>query len=350
MTPGKTLSDMLNKSGMTQNELALRTEVSEKHISTIINDERGISLAFARKLGHVFEDTKYWLALQAEYDAEILRKKEENEISQEEIGLLKPLHEIMQYFIELQYMHNNCSDVEKVIQLRDLLKISNLLQIPKIAYNAAYRAQLTNNVKVDPYVLFAWQKLCEKQTEANNVKASLDVEKLQNHLPEIKAMMFGAIKDSIKDLQSLLIKCGIIFQVVKNFRGAPVQGFIKKIEGGKLILCLTIRGQRADTFWFTLFHELAHIINGDYNTRFVDFDSVSGIQEEKADIFARDMLIPLESYKKFINTKDFSKWVNIETFAKEVNVQPFIVLGRLQKDGYLDWCNHADKVMRYKWA
>jgi len=348
--PGEILQEKLNSSGMSRKELALRTNVTEKHICTIVNGDKSISIAFARKLGYVFEDTSYWMNLQAEYDADQLRLQEEHEISQEEMGLLKSLHEIMIYFIERGYIHNNCGDASKVIQLREFLKISDLTQIPKITYNAAYRAQLTTNVKVDPYVLFAWQCMCERETENISISKSLDKGLLRRSIPQIKRAMFGNINQGIKELQDILAECGIAFQVVKNFRGAPVQGFIKETSEGRLILCLTIRGKRADRFWFTLFHEIAHILNGDNKTRFVDFDSVQGKAEQLADQYASDTLISPTLYRKFILSRDCTSWERIRTFAEANEVQPFIVLGRLQNDGYLDWSEYPDKVARYDWA
>ncbi len=335
---------------MSRRELAIRTGVTEKHICTIINGDRAISGAFARKLGYVFQDSAYWMRLQAEYDEEQLRIQEENSITQEEIDILKPLHDIMLYFIQNGYIHNNCGDPSKVMQLRDFLQISDLTLIPKITYNAAYRAQLTSNIKVDPYVLFAWQRLCEKQTENITVKKSVNKEALRNNIARIKSLMFGDINAGIQKLQSIFAECGIAFQVVKNFRGAPVQGFIKETAEGRLILCLTIRGKRADRFWFTLFHEIAHILNDDYNIRFVDFDSVQGKAEELADCYARDTLISPERYRSFISSKDCTSWESIKSFAELVDVEPFIVLGRLQKDDYLDWSDYPDKVVRYEWA
>lgn len=348
--PGEVLQDKLNSCGMSRKELALRTNVTEKHICTIVNGDKSISTAFARKLGYVFEDASYWLNLQAEYDAYQLRLQEEHDISQEEIDLLKPLYDIMTYFIECGYMHNNCGDATKVIQLREFLKISDLTQIPKITYNAAYRAQLSTNVKVDPYVLFAWQRMCEKETENISINKRIDKELLRRRVPEIKQAMFGNINKGIQELQNILAECGIAFQVVKNFRGAPVQGFIKESSEGRMILCLTIRGKRADRFWFTLFHEIAHILNGDSKTRFVDFDAVSGKAEQLADQYASDALISPELYRKFILSRDCTSWERIRAFAAVNEVQPFIVLGRLQNDGYLEWTDYPDEVVRYDWA
>lgn len=348
--PGEILQEKMISNGMSRKELALRTNVTEKHICTIVNCDKGISTTFARKLGYVFEDAKYWMRLQADYDAYQVSLQEEYEISQEEIEILKPLREIMAYFINRGYMHNNCGNASKVIQLREFLQISNLTQIPKITYTAAYRAQLTSNVKVDPYVLFAWQRLCEKETEGISINKSLDKELLRRRVGSIKKAMFGNINKGVQEIQEILAECGIAFQVVQNFRGAPVQGFIKETTTGRLMLCLTIRGKRADRFWFTLFHEIAHILNGDNKTRFVDFDSVQGKAEQLADQYACDTLISPEMYHQFILSRDCTSWNRITAFAEAVEVKPFIVLGRLQNDGYLDWSDYPDKVVRYEWA
>lgn len=348
--PGEVLQEKLNENGMSRKELAIRTGSTEKHICTVINGDRSISAAFARKLGYVFEDASFWMQIQAEYDAEQFRIQEENAITSDEVEVLKSLHDIMNHFIERGYMHNNCGVASKVIQMRDFLHISNLTMIPQITYNAAYRAQLTSNIKVNPYVLFAWQCLCEKEVENIKVNSKIDKTKLRDNILRIKSLMFGDINEGIKKLQGIFAECGIGFQVVKNFRGAPVQGFIKETSDERLVLCLTIRGKRADRFWFTLFHEIAHVLNGDYKVRFVDFDSVQSKNEEIADIYARDILIPPNKYKEFISSKNCTMWEHIESFAKEVGVMPFIVLGRLQSDQYLDWTDYQTKVVRYEWA
>ena len=335
---------------MSRKELAIRTGVTEKHISTVINGDRGISAGFARKLGYVFHDTAYWLDAQSKYDNEQLRIKEENNISAEEISILKNLHEIIAHCIVCGFIHNNCGDASKIMQLRALFNVSDLTVIPKITYNAAYRAQLSTNIKVDPYVLFAWQRLCEKETENISISNKLDKHLLKKKLPQLKSLMFGDINQGIEDLQIIFAECGIAFQVVKNFRGAPVQGFIKELNNNRIILCVTIRRQRADIFWFTLFHEIAHILNNDYSARFVDFTSAFDEMEARADTFASNTLLNPEDYHEFISTYECTSWDSIERFAHKMHVQPYIVLGRLQKDEILDWSDYSEKIVKYCWA
>lgn len=354
--PGKTIEALLESNSMTRKELAARTTVSEKHISTLISGERNISSSFARKLGYVFDgyDAKRWMQLQNEYDSSELDKKERKSITDEEFGVLKHLDEVIRYFVRRGLLDQAVSPADKVIRIRSLLKISDLTLMPKVSYNAAYRAQLSSNLMVDPYVLFAWQSICEMETRDIPARAVLNIGQLKEKLVTVRSLMFGRINDGIQKLQDIMSGCGIRFKVVRNFRGAPVQGFIKNISDEEskrreMILCLTLRGARADTFWFTLFHEIAHIINGDYKAKFVDFASESSEAEAKADSFARDFLIPPKEYLSFIQGHRILGWADIEEFARKIEVQPFIVLGRLQKDQILDWSDYASYVVKYKW-
>ena len=354
--PGKKIEALLKATGMSRKELAVRTTVTEKHINTLIAGEKKITTSYARKLGYVFDgmDAAAWQKLQNDYDMAQAEEKELNSISDVELGILKNLDEVFKYLVRYHNLRKTNNPVEKVMELRKKLKISDLAFIPHISYNAAYRAQLTSNVRVDPYVLFAWQSICEIETSDIKISSALNVERLKDQLEKIKTLMFDGINEGIQKLQDILSGCGIAFNVVRNFRGAPVQGFIKHVTDNKysqkLILCLTLRRSRADTFWFTLFHEIAHILNGDYTAKFVDFDSANSAAEIKADKFARDFLIPPEEYMSFIQEHHDIRWVDIEQFAEQIKVKPFIVLGRLQKDQILDWSDYGDHVDMYKWV
>jgi len=354
--PGKKIEALLKANSMSRKELAARTAVTEKHISTLISGERNITASFARKLGCVFDGygASRWQQLQNEYDLSELEKKERNSITDEEFAVLKHLGDIISYFESKGGISHADSKADKVLKLRGLLKISDLTLMPHVSYNAAYRAQLTSNALIDPYVLFAWQSICEIETRKLKASSALNVGLLKEKLGAIKNMMSDSISDVRQRLQDIMSECGIRFKVVRNFRGAPVQGFIKDItdeESGnhELIMCLTIRRARADIFWFTLFHEIAHVLNGDYRAKFVDFSSESSEAENRADCFARDFLIPPEEYLAFTMEHRSPGWEDIEEFAKKVNVPPFIVLGRLQKDEIVDWSYCPDQVVMYKW-
>jgi len=350
--PGEILLSEINRIGMKQKELAIRTGMTEKHISTVINGSKNISSAFARKLDIALGSQKgTWAKYQAKYDEYVAQVEEANGITEEEISILKSLKDINDYFLEEGIMHNHCGDAEKVLQLRSILCVNNLTVIPKITYNAAYRAQVKTSTSIDPYVLFAWQRLCELETDKTDINVPFDNQKLIQSIPAIKKLMhINDANQMITQLKYIFASCGIAFEVVHHFRGAPVQGFIKQTNSGKVILCLTIRGKKADIFWFSLFHEIGHLLNGDLDTRFIDFESVKSEMENKADQFARDTLIDPVSYKRFISTRNYNNLTYIKNFANSIDVPYWIVIGRLHSDQWLDWSYYANEAPSFEWV
>ena len=347
--PGETLAEVLEDREMSQKELSIRTGMTEKHISTIVNGVKPISVSFAKKLEYALGiEAEFWMNLQSNYDRELLEFEEMNNISDEEICVLKHLKDVIEHWSEFGWIKKEDSSAAKVLDLRKIMGISDLTDIPNLAYSAAFRAQVNNN-KVDVYVLFAWQRMCEMLTQDIEILDVINLEKLRSKMPEIKQVMFLQAHEVQHVLEKIFAECGIAFKIVKNFRGAPVHGFIKKTEDGKLILCMTIRNSFADIFWFTLFHEIAHIIHGDVKIKFVDFESVSGDAELKADKFASDILIPTIDFKRFVAENNFSLDA-IRSFADLCCVRPYIVIGRLMKEGMIGWDSYSNERIRYKWA
>lgn len=344
--PGETLEEIIEDREMTQRELAVRTGMTEKHISTVIHGQKNISAAFARKLEYALGiETSFWMNLQANYDRELLEFEELNNITEEELAVLKNLREVTEVWASFGWLDEEANAAATVLDYRKIFGISNLLDTPKISYTAAYRVQ-SKNTSVDPYVLFAWQRMCELLTRNSEIADAVDVEKLRSMLPDIKKVMFMRANQIQKRLSEIFSECGIAFRIVPNFTGAPVQGFIKRTEDGALILCMTLRQKFADIFWFTLFHEIAHILSGDTKHEFIDFASVSGDVEAKADRMAGEFLINPKDYQVFVDTGEYKSLSGIESFAASQNVKGYVVQGRLMKEQRIPWKARP----RYEWA
>ncbi len=344
--PGETLSEIIEDRGMSQKELAVRTGMTEKHISTVIHGQKNISSAFAKKLEYALDiEAVFWMNLQTNYERELLEFEEMNKITTEEINILKYFKEVIEKWAFFGWLDREANPPSMVLDFRKICRMSNLLDIPKIPNAAVYRTQ-NKNARVNPYVLFAWQRMCEILTENAETAAKVDIEKLRNKIADIKRVMFTRSSQIQHELSEIFSECGIAFKIVPNFTGAPVQGFIKKTVNEKLILCMTLRQKFADIFWFTLFHEIAHILNGDMRHEFTDFDAVSGEIEAKADSMAADFLINPGDYKKFIECKGYKNLNGIKDFAASQNVREYIVQGRLMREAIIDWKARP----RYDWA
>jgi len=343
--PGESLKEILTDRNMMQKELANRTGFTEKHISSIINGQSSISVEFAMKLECVLGvDATFWINLQSNYETKILEYLERENIAENELHVLEEISEIRKFFVEKKYLNQTRDKIQQVLDIRRILGISNLELINNVATNAQYRMPEHNTVNTN--VLFAWVRACELETETIVTSDVLDVSKLKLLIPSLKAVMFEDPSTIHEKLTSILAKCGIKFNIIEHFAGAPVQGFIKKTPEGNVLLCLTTRRAYADIFWFSLMHEIAHIVNGDISESFVDFSNIQSQIETRADKCAADYLLNASDYTQFVMKADFSI-SSIVNFADIQKVKPYIVIGRLKKEKLIPYNRFADFMDRY---
>lgn len=88
-----------------------------------------------------------------------------------------------------------------------------------------------------------------------------------------------------------------------------------------------------DIFWFTFFHEAAHVLKHGKKRTFIEGLECSSEEEKQADRFAREMLIPPADYK--LLTKETPTVQKIKVYARQLGISPGIIVGRLQHEGIL---------------
>ena len=347
--PGETLKEVMEDRNMSQQELAYRTGVTPKHISTVLNGEKNITSSFAKKLEYAFNiDAEFWMNLQADYDNELLEFDELHNISTEDISIFKKLKDEIAFIYKNNFIQEFNTLEEQILELRKYLNISKLNLIPSLVSSGAFRAQ--TSVNYDPYVLFAWQRICDslsEKIETKELPQANQITKLIDICPKIKELSLLPQEKFITKLQEYFSSCGIAFVIAPSFKGAPVQGYIKTAQNGKTAICMTFRQKRADIFWFTLFHEIAHFINGDSKQKFIDFESTENSRELKADLFAQNTLIEQDDYQNFISEHNFTL-NSIKAFSKKQNILPAILIGRMQNEKLLKWTDYPEQIIKYE--
>lgn len=85
-------------------------------------------------------------------------------------------------------------------------------------------------------------------------------------------------------------------------------------------------------------------LQNSYDALIAEFKS----EEELADKFAEDCLIPPDKYQEFLEKKKFDLQA-IRIFANQIERDPGIVLGRLQNDGIIEYNDWTMKPLRHKY-
>ena len=351
--PGETIADVLEERDITQAELAARTGFSSAYVSNIIAGKKDISANFAMALEYALGVPKsFWLNLQANYDAEILELNEAVTVTDEEKSVLSELHEVVSCLKKIGMIPNKKQNKENtILSLRKALRISNISNLNTLVATGAFR--VSKKAPVNSVVMGAWLKLCQVLGVQNTISVpQFDVRNVEHLILDLKNIMLNPQANLQKDLANVMAQYGIKFSVVRNFRGAPVHGYISQNKDGEYQMALTIRGAFADIFWFSLFHEIGHIVNGDVSkaSGFIDALNNTDIEkEDAADKFARDALLAPESYADFISKGVFNISA-IRQYAVSQHVPPYVVIGRLQKEKLIPYSRYGDYKMRYKWA
>ena len=136
-------------------------------------------------------------------------------------------------------------------------------------------------------------------------------------------------------LYDILLDCGIVLVGLPALPNANLNGATKKFSNGSALLLLTDRNKASDIFWFSLFHEIGHILQNDFSSDDGNSESYRR-SEEEADQFAKDFLIRPEDYQAFVEKGNFAK-SDILRFSEEIDIHPSVVLGRLQNEDILSF-------------
>ena len=152
----------------------------------------------------------------------------------------------------------------------------------------------------------------------------------------------------IPKLRRILSESGVAFVLIPSLKNSGVYGATKWSNKDKVILGITNRGKYADIFWFSLFHEIGHVLQKRVTKTLVDFEGDGSVDdyERDADQFARNLLIPAEEYGKFISDTFFGEQ-RVCDFAKSINIHPGIVVGRLQKEELLPYTQLNNLKQKY---
>ena len=329
--PGYYISEAIEESGLTQYDFAKRLDTTPKNISCLVNGEQNLSVDIAMKLARMLDTSvEYWLNLQSAYDTVSAEIKSDEALEEE--------RRVFSY-LNYKYFQNNFNLPalprkidQQIEQVRKFLKVATL------------------SVFKDRNMAVNFRSSGDQLSEANIVKANIMVQiatnmALSNPAPKFDRYRFNKTVDYALTLTSnhqefyrllyqAFYEAGVNFVILPNMPGSKINGATKKIRSN-IMLMVNDRRLNADTFWFTLFHEIGHIINGDLG---ITFEERVHHAEDEADTFAEDKLIPADAYQKFIRECNHHFTLqDILHFARLIDRDPGIVLGRLQNDGEIEY-------------
>ncbi len=321
--PGYYIKEIVEESGLTQEDFAKRLGTTPKNLSILIRGEQRLSIDLAMKLSRMLRTSvSFWLNLQCNYDevqAEILS---ESELCRE--------REIFQtidyvYFTDNFALPETEAKDEQIKNVREFLQISSLsvLQQKNMAANSVARLQAyaakTDALRANIMLQIAVNQTVKTETPPYNKKKFLQAVDFALTQTENENGFYPEIVHTFGD-------AGVVFVITPYFSNAGIDGAVK-IVNGRIMLMMNDQINASDTFWLALFREIGYILTGKYGLVFQD-----NTLEDDATAFAQEKLIPQVQYESFLGENDMPDENAICEFAKKIGRTPGIVLGRLCRD------------------
>lgn len=336
--PGATIKEQLVDRGMSQKEFASRMDMSEKHISRLINGEVSLTPDMAYRLEMVLGvPAHFWNNLESIYREKLAKVEAENALdADKELARKFPYNEMSKngWVAETRSASEKAINLRKFFEVVQLKMLANSKLLPSIACR---RLSITERAD---FALIAWAQRAKIEARSINT-APINISKLSECLDSIRAMTTQEPSVFCPKLINSLSECGIALVFLPHIGGSFLHG-ATFYEKGKIVIGLTVRGKDADKFWFSLFHEIGHIILGHLNQE----EGTTADNERDADEFAREKLIPKTVFDQFTKAGKFNREALV-SFAASNGIDPGIVVGRLQKEGYIEFSWYNDLKTRY---
>jgi HTH-type transcriptional regulator / antitoxin HigA len=202
------------------------------------------------------------------------------------------------------------------------------------AQQARLRQKVRTGSTVDDCALWAWQArvwhLAQEHPAGAYDPGTVDA----RFIGEVARL--SVLDDGPVVAREVLAKAGVRLVCERQLPHTHLDGAAIRCPDGTPIVALTLRYDRLDNFWFTLCHELAHLVlhlREDGIQAFMDdLEAKDRNQQElDADRFAAEALIPSDQWEAFRGRRAVTQ-AGVHAFARSLRLHPAIIAGRWRKE------------------
>ena len=192
----------------------------------------------------------------------------------------------------------------------------------------------------------AWVARVRQLGEARVIK-KFDRSKLEKFAVDLVRRIHDPL--DLRQLRKWLGEIGIVLVILLPLKGSKIDGVVLFSKSGNPIIGLSTRWDRMDSLIFTLLHELAHLVRKHVSPGQVQVDeeietnSSQGIEAEASHLAAGWVV---RSGLQFGPSRPTMP--QILAAARENGVHPSLIIGRLQRDGRLDWKDYRRSIPKVR--
>lgn len=329
--PGDTIQEHIDHIGMSQAELAERLGRSVPKLNELIKGKAPITKETATKLEYVLGvPASFWLNLERTYQDELLEIEQMEELEQCKewvSGFPLPIMKKLGIIPDTRDKGYIAGSLLKYFRVASPAQWSDIYNGSSLAFKIELRHT------AEPQAISVWLRLGELQAEKLKV-ARFDKKTLRNCLDKIQDIAYKHKDTWLQDLQELCASCGLALVYTPCISKAPIYGATRWIKNNSVpLIQITDRQKDYNAFWFTFYHELAHILYHGKKDIFIDgIESIKPDKEkeDEADAFAARMLLSEKERNELFQYPNFDRELIIQ-LSKKFKKHPGIIVAQVQR-------------------
>ncbi|MDF2047757.1 ImmA/IrrE family metallo-endopeptidase [Microbacterium sp. Kw_RZR3] len=326
VTTGDFIAEWMEDEDLNAAELARRLGTSRKHVSELLSGKAPLSHQVALDLERVTGiPARLWNLYESTYRGDLARLASEQELAaQYDRAKAFPL----QYLRKFGYVTANARDrAGTVRQLLEILRVADLDAFWTTWRHGSVAYRRTATARDDVAKLATWLALAENSSGERSDGPPFDRPGLHALLPELRALTasdepLDAVRTAIDSLHAV----GVVLCFIPAVPGLGIHGATRWI-GGRPLIQLSLLWKSDDQLWFTLFHELGHVLLHGDKDLYLSGDHTTA--EDEANTWASDLLISPAIAATLPRGRDIAA---VQEIAADLGIAPSIVLGRIQRE------------------
>ncbi len=344
--PGEILEETLEARSIKKSLFAEKCGISTKTLSQIINGKAAITPAMAIKFERALGNpASLWIHLNTDYELHLARNKDKQRLVEKKDWVKKfPINPLIHhgFLPKRDNVVDNLSDLLSFFGVASVSAWNEFYLSPDVKYRKS------EAFKAKPESVACWLRIGEILADRIDC-APFDKKRFKQALKRIR----GLTRESPAYFQTKMVELcrnsGVALVFVPELPQTRISGVAKWVTPKKAMIILSLRHKTEDHFWFSFFHEAAHIILHGKTEIFIDdHDNVKSQKEVEANAFASNMLIPPKAFASFLATQGISRKA-VCAFAEKINLSPGIVVGRLQHEQHIpySWLNKLKRKLDF---
>jgi HTH-type transcriptional regulator/antitoxin HigA len=340
--PGYFIREQMEYRNWTQEDLAEVMGMTIKHINKVLQDKQSITLDTAKILSGIFETSpQYWLNLDTNYQLWLNQEKSEKQINADLKGQIYERMPIKDMLTKgwIKPFKTASELKEHVLQFWDWHELDFSILDKQFLPYLTKKSEAYNQFNAS-YAI-TWYKKATVEAAKRKVK---EYQKENLEALYLKINNYTVMENGVNVFIEELANVGVIFFVLPHLQKTYLDG-AAFFHGKNPVIVYTARYKRIDNFWFTIAHEIAHILLhlNDDNPFVLDNlrdGDLNNVEIEANELASNRLKYPeiSEYLNPYLGYLSSSK---VEECAATYNVHPAIVVGKLAHDKTISYTNQS---------